>query len=73
MERVTMSREVMFIIAVDVDTKKAYIDDATLTARFASNEQVWNTDTNEWESDDEHATLYAQALEILNNATLERE
>jgi hypothetical protein len=61
-----MSKQVYFVVAVDLDSKEVFIDDDTLVARFASNEQVWNTQTNEWESDDENATAYSEALVILN-------
>jgi hypothetical protein len=60
----------MFVIAVDIDTKEVFIDDDSLVARFASNEQIWNTETSEWESDDEESTAYSQALELLNTQKL---
>lgn len=65
-----MSRQVMFVISVDLDTKEVFIDDDSLVARFGSHEQVWNTDTEEWEADDENSTAYAEALEILNTKKL---
>lgn len=65
-----MGRQVMFVIAVDIDTKEVFIDDDSLVARFASNEQIWNTETLEWESDDEESTAYAEALELLNTQKL---
>lgn len=65
-----MGRQVMFVIAVDIDTKEVFIDDDSLVARFASNEQIWNTETSEWESDDEESTAYAEALELLNTQKL---
>lgn len=65
-----MGRQVMFVIAVDIDTKEVFIDDDSLVARFASNEQIWNTETSEWESDDEESTAYSQALELLNTQKL---
>jgi hypothetical protein len=65
-----MGRQVMFVIAVDIDTKEVFIDDDSLVARFASNEQIWNTETSEWESDDENSTAYSQALELLNTQKL---
>jgi hypothetical protein len=68
-----MSKQVYFVIAVDLDKGEPFIDDEVLTARFSSKEQVWNTDTEEWESDDEEATLYLKALEILNTVPLRKE
>ena len=65
-----MSRQVMFVIAVDLDTKEVFIDDDSLVARFGHHEQVWNTDTEEWEADDEDSTAYTEALEILNTKKL---
>jgi hypothetical protein len=65
-----MGRQVMFVIAVDIDTKEVFIDDDSLVARFASNEQIWNTETLEWESDDDESTAYAEALELLNTQKL---
>lgn len=65
-----MGRQVMFVVAVDIDTKEVFIDDDSLVARFASNEQIWNTETSEWESDDENSTAYSQALELLNTQKL---
>lgn len=63
----------MFVLAVDVDTKEVFIDDESLVARFSGNEQVWNTDTQQWESDDDEATLYGQALEILNTTPIAKD
>ena len=68
-----MSRQVYFVIAVDVDTKEVFIDDDVLVARFASNEQVWNTETEQWEGDDEEATLYSQALHLLNTLQVSKD
>lgn len=65
-----MSRQVMFVISVDLDTKEVFIDDDSLVARFASNEQIWNTETEEWEADDDESTAYYEALEILNTKKL---
>ena len=68
-----MAKQVYFVVAVDLDTGVPFIDDTVLTARFDSNEQVWDTETEEWESDDEDATLYLKALEILNTVPLGKE
>lgn len=68
-----MSRQVIFVVAVDIDTQEVFIDDETLVARFTRDEQVWNTDTNQWECDDDESTLYGQALEILNTKPIARD
>ncbi len=60
-----MSRQVYFVVGVDLDSKEPFIDDDTFTARFSKSEQVWDTELNEWVSDPE-LELYAEALEILN-------
>jgi hypothetical protein len=60
-----MSKQVYFVIGVDLDSKEPFIDDDTFTARFSKSEQVWDTETNEWVSDPE-LELYAEALEIIN-------
>lgn len=73
MKRVTMSREVHFVIAVDVDTNEVYIDDETYATRFDYSQGYWDTDKQEW-FEDEDRLLYDKALEILNiNATLGKE
>jgi hypothetical protein len=68
-----MAKQVYFVVAVDLGTGVPFIDDTVLTARFDSNEQVWDTETEKWESDDEDATLYLKALEILNTVPLSKE
>ena len=65
-----MAKQVYFVVAVDLDTGVPFIDDTVLTARFDSNE---DTETEKWESDDEDATLYLKALEILNTVPLGKE
>lgn len=67
-----MSKQVYFVIAVDLDEKAPFIDDDTFTARFSKNEQVWDTELNEW-VEDEDQELYSQALEILNTKPLARD
>ena len=42
-----MGREVHFVIAVDVDTKRAYIDDETYTSKFDSSQGYFDTETDE--------------------------
>ncbi len=67
-----MSKQVYFVIAVDLDEKAPFIDDDTFTARFSKTEQVWDTDKNEWVEDPE-LELYNQALEILNTTPLAKD
>lgn len=61
------------MVAVDLDTREPFIDDDVLVARFASNEQIYNTETGEWEADDEDSTAYLAALEILNTVPLAKD
>lgn len=68
-----MSRIVYFVIGVDLDSKEPFIDDDVLVARFASDEQIYNTDTEKWEGDDDDSTAYLEALEILNTVPLAKE
>lgn len=68
-----MARVVYFVVGVDLDTKEPFIDDDVLVARFASDEQIYNTDTEEWEGDDDDSTAYYEALEILNTKPLAKE
>ena len=67
-----MSKQVAFVITVDLDDKEAFIDDALFMAKFGKSEQAWDTEAQEWVEDPENE-LYYQALEILNNTTLRRE
>jgi hypothetical protein len=68
-----MSKQVYFVIAVDVDRQEIYIDDDTFTARFHKNEQVWDTETEEWLQDG-NGFYHTAALTILNNkAQIERD
>ena len=62
---VQLSKQVYFVVGVDLDSKEPFIDDDTFTARFSKSEQVWDTELNEWVNDPE-LELYAEALEILN-------
>jgi hypothetical protein len=64
-----MSRQVYFVIGVDLDDKTVFIDDGTFTARFGKDEQVWDEAKQEWreyENDE-----YENAVEILNKKPLE--
>jgi hypothetical protein len=66
-----MSRQVYFVIGVDLDDKTVFIDDDTFTARFGKDEQVWDTDKQEWrEYEGEEQEEYDLALEILNTEKL---
>jgi hypothetical protein len=67
-----VSKQVAFVITVDIDKKEAFIDDALFMAKFGKSEQAWDTDTQEWVGDPENE-LYYQALEILNNSELKGE
>jgi hypothetical protein len=59
-----MSRQVHYVVVVDLTTKEWWVDDDTFTARFGKDEGTWDTDTYEWETTnwDDNIT----ALEILN-------
>lgn len=63
-----MSRLVYFVVGVDLDDKEIYIDDETFTMRFSKNEQVWDTDLNEWR--EYEADEYEQAVDLLNTRPL---
>jgi hypothetical protein len=65
-----MSRQVHFVITVDLDERVPFIDDETFSARFARSEQVWNTETSRWEEYGDEMELYYEALEILNSKPL---
>lgn len=67
-----MSKQVYFVIAVDLDEGVPFIDDETFTARFSKSEQVWDTELNEWVEDSDQE-LYGQALEILNTKPLAKD
>jgi hypothetical protein len=69
-----MSRQIHFVIAVDIDEQKVYIDDGTYTARFQDYEQVWDTEKQEWrEYEGEENEEYHLALDILNTKKLEED
>lgn len=67
-----MSKQVYFVIGVDIDSKEPFIDDESFMARFGKHEQVWDTDLECW-IDDDNQNLYSQALEILNTTSLAKE
>lgn len=67
-----MSRQIYFVIGVDLDNKTVFIDDSTFTARFQSYEQVWDTELQEWrEYEGYDGEEYHLALELLNTKKLE--
>lgn len=68
-----MAKIVYFVVGVDLDTKEPFIDDDVFVARFAVDEQIYNTDTKEWQGDDGESTAYYEALEILNTKSLAKE
>lgn len=67
-----MSKQVYFVVSVDVDTKRVFIDDDTFVARFGLDEQVWDNELNEWIEDPE-MDLYNQALKILNSTPIAKD
>jgi hypothetical protein len=67
-----LSKQVAFVITVDLDDKEAFIDDALFMAKFGKSEQAWDTEAPEGVEEPENE-LYYQALEILNNTPLRRE
>ena len=69
---VQLSKQVFFVVGVDLDSKEPFIDDETFTARFSKSEQVWDSETNEW-LEDPNLDLYAEALEILNSRPLAKD
>jgi hypothetical protein len=67
-----MSKQVYFVIGVDIDSKEVFIDDESFKARFGKHEQAWDTDSSLW-VEDEDLELYGQALEILNSTPLNKD
>jgi hypothetical protein len=67
-----MSKQVYFVIGVDLDDNEVFIDDEAFKARFDKYEQVWDTEKSEW-TEDEDLELYSKALEILNGTPLNKE
>jgi|LakMenE18May11ns_1017448.scaffolds.fasta_scaffold9931520_3 hypothetical protein len=67
-----MARIVHFVIAVDLDNKEVSIDDDVFMARFGVNESLYDTETQEWRSED-WDTEYLPALELLNTIPLRSE
>lgn len=59
-----MAKQVHFVVVVDLETKKWWVDDETFTARFESDEGTWDTETSDWRGTDWEDNL--EALEILN-------
>ena len=67
-----MSKQVVFVITVDIEDKEAFIDDALFMAKFGKSEQAWDTEAQEWVEDPDNE-LYYQALEILNTVPLNKD
>ena len=63
-----LSKQVYFVVGVDLDQKEVFIDDEAFTARFSKSEQVWDDELEQW-IDDPNLDLYTEALEILNKKT----
>jgi hypothetical protein len=66
-----MARLVHFVISVDLDDKSISVDDDTFMARFGKDEQVWDTELEQWVEyvvvDDETGdSEYDLAREILD-------
>lgn len=59
-----MSRQVYFVVSVDLDTKQLWIDDETFTSMFSRSQEVWDTELNGWRGYGEGE--YELALNILN-------
>lgn len=68
-----MSKQVHFVVTVDLSEGVPFIDDETYSARFSKGEEVWDTETSEWEEYGEEMELYYQALEILNTVPLAKD
>ena len=66
-----MSREIHFVLAVDLDSQTVSVDDGTYVARFQPSEQVWDTDLLAWRDYEEGE--YDLALQILNTKPLEND
>jgi hypothetical protein len=64
-----MSREIHFVLAVDLDKKTVSIDDGSYQARWSSNEQVWDNDLFIWR--EFLKGEYELALKLLNEKKLE--
>jgi hypothetical protein len=71
-ESVILSKQVVFVITVDIEDREAFIDDALFMAKFGKSEQAWDTDAQEWVEDPDNE-LYFQALEILNTVPLNKD
>lgn len=64
-----MSREIKFIVSINLDEQTARIDDDSFSLRYSEREQVWDTDLEEWR--DYREGEYELALELLNTKKLE--
>lgn len=55
-----MSKQVHFVVTVDLDTKEWWVDDDGFSSRFRDGEGTWDTEKQEWsetEWDDNIAAL----------------
>lgn len=64
-----MSREIKYILSVNLDEQTVRIDDDSFSLRYSEREQVWDTDLEEWR--DYKEGEYELALELLNTKKLE--
>ena len=62
---IQLSKQVYFVVGVDLESKEVFIDDEAFTARFSKSEQVWDAELEQW-IEDSNLELYTEALEILN-------
>lgn len=67
-----MSRVVYFVVGVDLEDGKPFIDDEVFMARFGKHEKLWDASAAEWREED-YDTEYLPALEILNTVALGKE
>lgn len=59
-----MSKQVHFVVCVDLATKEWWVDDESFSSRFHEDEGTWNAETQEWESTTWDDNI--EALKILN-------
>ena len=68
-----MSKQVYFVLRVDLDEKEVVIDDGMFAVKFSDTEEVWNTDSGSWEDYGEDMDLYYKGLEILNTTPIAKD
>jgi len=59
-----MSKQIHFVVCVDLDSKKWWVDDDSFSARFGDGEGTWDTETEEWSETSWDDNI--DALDILN-------